>query len=254
MSNSTLSSPAIIFAKTVDIYVPSLKKILSFKNLTVKQYKTCLTMRFNIEEAADETTELFKFVVYLAEIVQENCLSSESSKVLLADLPAIILKLRAFSDDKLAINTPDQGILEIALESHIKLKTEQLPSFVPSQEIKNEVATVTLTAPTLEEYVMLAKAIEQLAGKNTEPGDVFLIDFVKFLSKISNKDKSVNIDFRSLPLADQLEIVYSLDFSLILNSKDFIKQHRAFFNHFLYFDKFQQPILLDLTPRLFTGL
>lgn len=264
MSNPISTSQTIISAKTVDIYIPSLKETLPFKNLTIKQYTTCITMRFNTDNSQEETPELFKFVVFLAQIAVDNCLSDKKDKLLLNDLPAIVLALRAFSENLLKIKTVKDDVRDINLAVHLESKKNKEAITPFKQEISTDLVNVVLTVPTLKEYIKLSEDLIIFTQKNIETGDVFLFDFLKFISTITSKDCSVKIDFRSLSLTEQLELVYSLDFSIILNSKEFIKTNRSVFNHYLYFDKDTvpvsdadtvfEPILLDLTPRLFTGI
>lgn len=219
--------------KVVDVYVPSLKRLVKFKHLTAGQQE-----RF-VQSLIDNAVVQSHFTSALIEVIKENCTEkSVINGLTVIDKHAIGLALRVASLGNILKTEIDNeaGIVYlIDLNenlNHVKeLNNEALESII----IDN--ITIDLQYPTINQEqnnnTFFKKDSNTSDGStdsirsvlsNAFIGDILM--FIKTLTILKDDGESLVVEFSQIALQDKLEIIRKLPndiFEKILNPMSTVK-------------------------------
>jgi len=215
-------------ASGVNVYIPSLKKAVRFKNLNLKQQKDLL------KSSIDDTLTRLSFTTKFFSIIKENAIDYiDASKLLIIDRLSIAIALRSagLSSVYNSINLNDliTQIQSTAIDSTI------LKSTTDTQGL-----TVNLEAPTLgtDNDINLATIakLKNVSDRDvkTQIGELFVHEIVKFIHSVTFKtdDGEQNVVFANLSTDNKIAITEKLPSTATNKILDFIKTYRVFENKF----------------------
>lgn len=213
----------------IDIYLPTLKRTVKFKNLTLKQQKHLL------RSAIDESLTKLSFNTNIYNIIKENNTESIDVNTLTTiDRTVIALTLRSTGIDKIYNN----GERDINLEDVI--------SNVPNIELTNlehtftnDSITISLTAPQLRtDFELSNYSLTKLKQQSTDLksiiGELFIYELLKFIKTVTIKsgETDTEVIFSSIRIEDRISIVEKFSSNITNIILDFIKAYRILENKF----------------------
>jgi hypothetical protein len=215
---------------TIDVFVPSLKKEVKFRNLNLKQQKNLL------KTSIDETLTKLSFIINFYSIIQENIDSSVNvSDLYTFDRTAIAIALRAKClDSNYKYDDNSYNLID---------KVSQIPSLeikIPlEKKIEYQNITVELQAPKLgldkavSSYSLESLKLLQDKDFKNVIGELFIHEIIKFIKCVSiNGDKPFTADFNNSNVAELIPIVERLPASVTNNILEYVKSYRETENQF----------------------
>lgn len=206
----------------IDVWIPSLHKFISFKEIDAKQQKNLLSA------AIDNSIYNSDFVKTFYEIIKDNILVEDKSIVdrfTTSDKSAIAITLRSQISDDLTVKFSDEISEKISLKEIInKFVTYNSPDS-ETLTIKNADITIsaTISIPTikdeLEHEENFSKNYKGVEGiKNNKDlqsivSEAFISELTKFIEYI--KINESHIDFNDLSFNQKVKIVEKLPSGII---------------------------------------
>lgn len=207
----------------VTVYVPSAKKSMSFKPLSVKQQKDL------IKSGLDGTLSGISISNIINQIIIDN--SVEKHNFLVTDKYPVIIALRrqSFGNTFNLKQENEEIILDLDLILTKKLTFSQQESTVIG--LNGTDLKTTLEVVSLEEDIKINSVQLEKTRKNKDEelsdtvGSLFIYEIVKFISKIEIDEENV-VDMVKLPIKDRLTIIENLPATLNNIILDYIQQFR----------------------------
>lgn len=223
----------------VEIFVPSAKSCLKFKQLSVKQQKDL------IKTALDGALSGLTLNNAINHIVLNNSVNKHT--FLVTDKLPITIALRAAAMGNTYTN--EDGVdLNLTSLLETKLEFQQNSSTIINHE---DVIKVTVAVPTLEEDTKINESHHtDLKKKETEVGDMigsfYVYEIAKFIKNIDIADDV--IDFSKIKLSDRVQIVENLPAKLNSQIIEYIQHFRQAETEYLTIDNTQ----ISVDARLFS--
>lgn len=267
----------------VNAYIPTLKRPLKFKPLSVNQMKKFIEIQ--VKAAKDEVGILssLEMVRELNELLIENCVDKDSStllqKLTIIDRDSIIAQLRADNNPVIEVHTDNTNS-----DKTESVSIDHIPESVKSQKItdniKNREATfkfksgkikLKLKLPTLyhDTHVntyfkaqvspYLRKGTDKVQ-KNIDKilSQTYFIELCKYIERLEvekgNNTTVLTFDDTST-LTEQLEFLEELPSNLVSEINKFVRTVKDFRDSILYYvdsDGKQHPLVVD--ANLFTTI
>lgn len=205
----------------ISVYVPSAKKVLQFKPLSVKQQKDL------IKSGLDGALAGITISNIIGEIILDNAV--EKHDFLVTDKLPILLALRtqAFGDTFVLRE-------EIETEFNLNdiLKNELNYSFDTQVEVKlanSDVVAYVDVIKIQDDIKINQYQLEKLRKTKDEAisetvGSMFIYEIIKFVTKILIG--SDELDLTSLPIKDRLTVIESVPVTLNNSILEYIQQFR----------------------------
>lgn len=251
-----------------EVYVPSLKKNVMFRQLNTSQQKRL------IKAIIDSPAYNTEFIFTLKKIIEENCAEKvDINEFTILDKMIIAIKMRANSIDnmlELTFELPKEKdqkestkiVRTINLNDLVELKLQTIAIEPITIVDENAIYTLNCSLPTIyDEYKLedeLRKSVTSIEIKNenelrTTIGEVFTNELVKYIKKITlkNDDKVIEIDLKSVDFGDRLQIIEKLPSHVTKKVIDYISTVQKEFDKILLFkDKingkdFEQRLKID---------
>jgi hypothetical protein len=206
----------------VSIHVPSAKKEMKFKPLSVKQQKDL------IKSGLDGSLAGITLSNIIGEIIIDN--SVEKYDFLVTDKLPILLALRKQSFGKIFILKEDEKETEFNLNDILKKSLNY--SFDTQVEIKlaNTDVVAHVDVIKIQDDIKINQYQLDKLRKNKEEaisetvGSMFIYEIVKFVTKILIGNEE--LDLTTLPIKDRLTIIESVPVTLNNSILEYIQQFR----------------------------
>lgn len=224
---------------TVSVYVPSLKKAVKFKAITVKQQKEI------IKSAADPTLMNLSFNVIVNDIIKTNCLE-QGLDFKLHDKPSILIALRAHTVSKTYKIDTDDGEVEVDLVKHLRsVKGETVPKEHTKFELSVDNITLECSPPSLTVDTTVSRdALRGLTNKGVDidditqfkiietVGEMYTYELIKYIDNISilpeGEDVPEVIEFTDINTIQKLNIIEALPMTLCTQFIEHISEYKKF--------------------------
>lgn len=206
--------------KAIDVYIPSLKKDIKFKNINTGQQKRL------IKTVIDNPIFQTRLVYAVYEIVSENCLDSNAlSSLTYLDSIAAVIQLRV-------VNHGNKYNALIGGESYVMdlstiTESSKTLVFLAAEDYTESVYTVNVGLPTVIEQYQNEKQIRgKTLGTHTEEvnaveavGDAFIGEISKFIKEITVEveGKATPLNYKTLSYAQRYQVLEKLPISLVKN-------------------------------------
>lgn len=247
---------------TISVYVPSVKKTVKFKAITVKQQKDI------IKSASDPTLMNLAFNVTVNNIIKDNCIDSGVNFKLHDKVP-ILLALRAHTISKDYTFSDDEGESKVDLLSHLKsLKSVGIDKETLSFTLSVDNITIECTAPSLDiDTAVNRDALRALGNKGVDVdeitqfklietvGDMYTYELIKYIDNVSITPADAEapdvIDFADVNTIQKLNILEALPMSLSRQFVDHVGEYKKFENRALTPDENNESAIITLDPSFF---
>ena len=226
-------------ANLVSVYVPSAKKEMKFRPLSIKQQKDL------IKSGLDGNLSGITLSNVINQIILDN--SIEKHKYLVTDRFPVILSLRiqAFGSD--FVMTENEKTVKFNLKDIVsKQLTFSFPESVSlvleKTDLRAEVDVIALETDIKVNEFQLDKLKKNKENENIGDtiGSLFIYEIVKFVTKIIiGKDE---IDLTSAPIKDRLSVIESVPVTLNNKILDYIQKFRKEENEYITVDGNTLPV------------
>jgi hypothetical protein len=200
----------------LSVYIPSLKKNVKFKPLTLKQQKDILK-----SSVTNDLTSVINFNLAFNKIIKENSVEKNNYKTI-DRLPIIIALRNKFSDEPYEIDGKKIDLNQ--------LTNQKLDIYGDSEfKIEEDILTVYASIPTLDVDERFGQRLLENIEKNNDNklsnivGDMYLYEISKFINKINVSD--AEIELSTLNFTDTLELINKLPASIISKLNAFITKN-----------------------------
>jgi hypothetical protein len=222
---------------SVDIYIPSLKRIIKFKPLNLKQQKNLL------KSSVEDILTKLSFTTNFYSIVLENILETINiNDLYVFDRIAIAIALRNNSVDSNYIQNGNVYNLQTLINSYPSINIDQS---ILSGKIEIQNLTVELQAPSIGvdrdiSSVILnkMKSSGSTSDVRTLIGELFINEIIKFIKTVTFKTETGDntLIFNDIKLDERLTITEKLSTAVTNQILDFIKKYRDFENQYSKID------------------
>ncbi len=213
----------------IDVFIPTLKRTVKFKNLTLKQQKNLL------KSAIDESLTKLSFNANIYNIIKENSTESIDINTLTTiDRVVIALTLRSTGIDK-SYNNGERDInLEEVIANAPSIELTNLEHTFTSDNI-----TISLVSPQLKTDFELSnyslnKLKQQGADLKSVIGELFIYELLKFIKSVTikNGEEVTEVIFSTIRIEDRIAIAEKFSSNITNIILDFIKAYRILENKF----------------------
>jgi hypothetical protein len=227
--------------KEFKVFLPSIKKEVTAKQINLKQQKDI------ISTAVNGVLGALQFSKAVNELIIENV---DSDNMFTFDRVPALLALRVESlGDKIKLESGDIVSLKDSLE-----RAKDVPSFNLVKEVRIDSIKVKLRIPSLqEENVILKRCIQEIDSLKSENlseamGLIYIFELLKTIKSVEVEEEVV--DFNELKVVDRVKIVEQLPLELYDDITSFLSPIVKFEENILTVNESIIPIdtsLLDAT-------
>jgi len=227
--------------KEFKVFLPSIKKEVTAKQINLKQQKDI------ISTAVNGVLGALQFSKAVNELIIENV---DSDNMFTFDRIPALLALRVESlGDKIKLENGDVVSLKDSLE-----RAKDVPSFNLVKEVKIDSIKVKLRIPSLqEENIILKRCIQEIDKLKSENlseamGLIYIFELIKTIKSVEVEEEVV--DFNELKVVDRVKIVEQLPLELYDDITSFLSPIVKFEENILTVNESIIPIdtsLLDAT-------
>jgi len=227
--------------KEFKVFLPSIKKEVTAKQINLKQQKDI------ISTAVNGVLGALQFSKAVNELIIENV---DSDNMFTFDRVPALLALRVESlGDKIKLENGDIVSLKDSLE-----RAKDIPSFNLVKEVRIDSIKVKLRIPSLqEENIILKRCIQEIDNLKSENlseamGLIYIFELLKTIKSVEVEEEVV--DFNELKVVDRVKIVEQLPLELYDDITSFLSPIVKFEENILTVNESIIPIdtsLLDAT-------
>jgi hypothetical protein len=219
------------------VYIPSLKKEISFKQLSTEQLKLIY------KTAIDPKLFSTEFTLTFNNIIKENCLdnTTDLNKLTIFDKFYIFLKTRiesltsdyivSITEEERQQNKLDISSLTISLNDYYNRLKNKNTTFNKKQ-INHESCKVVCEIPTIETENLLEQELLKNAITETTTeedlvnivSNVFINEIVKFITTITVNDTTINLNEQTI--SDRAKVVEQLPSVIIKEVLKYIEDFK----------------------------
>lgn len=242
--------------KTIEVYVPSLKKTAQFRPLNIKQQKDV------IKASLDKNIPGVSFNQILNSIILQNSVD-QTLIPLVSDRPSIAIALRKDifgSKIKNAIKSVDlvEESGEYEIDSIVNLN---LPlNFDSKKTITVGSLNVGIKIPTLAEDNKVNKEIQKNLSHLVEKentlkeviGELFVYEIAKFVDFIEIVGVE-RVNFNDLTVSTQIKLLENLTADVNKQIMDYIEEVRVFEKKYLSFNHNNTEYIINLDAAFFNN-
>lgn len=210
----------------LDIFVPSLGKTLKFKSITLVQQKALL------KSTIDESLTKLAFNLSISDIIKQNCLEEgvDTDNLFVFDRTAITVALRAKClDNRYTVNNNNID-LNIVTENYKNIPLGD----VNEKTLEHENFSLSVAPPKISDdrrvsQLSLKKVtVNQDTDLKSILGELFVLELVKFIKRVTLKETSTVVDFSQISAEDAVKLAEQLPSQLVTKLLDYIKLFRDF--------------------------
>lgn len=242
--------------KTIDVYLPSQKKLVKFKPLNIKQQKDV------IKASLDKNIPGVSFNQVLNNIILSNLLD-QSIQPLVADRPSIAIALRKDifgTKIKNAIKTSDLNDETGEFDIENIVNTNLPLDFVASKTLTVGTLSVGIKIPTLVDDNKVNKEIQKNLSHLVEKentlkeviGELFVYEIAKFVDFIEVVGVE-RVNFSDLTVLSQIKLLENLTADINKQIMDYIEEVRLFEKKYLSFTQNNTEYIINLDAAFFNN-
>jgi hypothetical protein len=237
-----------------EIYVPSLKRELSFRPLTVKQQKSLLSSGVDVE------VENLTFSNTINDIILENCLSNKD-KIKLTDRAMIVYQLRCNCVNETLKFYDDDVEYTINLLQHVDDAKGIEVSPPTTFSVESDDLKITGEVPDLKRDTMYNRQFTKTIKLNKNPqgiritdivGDIYIHEMVKYVTSITAGEQTLVID-SNIPADQAIQIFESLPMTISSKIANKIKECRELEILTMSSDTLPEDVQLPFDASIFTS-
>ena len=229
----------------ISIYIPSLKKEVEFKQLSVKQQKDLM------KSGLDGTMSGLTLSNTITDIIIDNAVDTKN--FLITDRMPIILALRKQSFGSVAVIKSEDSSKEYNLDTILSRKLEYTLPYQTTISSKDNLIEIELKVADLsddrkvnEYQLSLLKKKKDDIEISDAVGSMFVFEVCKFVSKLTiNGEES---DIKSFSVKDRGSIVENIAASVNSQILSYLQSFRQIENDYLTID----GEILPIDARLFS--
>jgi hypothetical protein len=218
---------------SVNVFVPSLKKNIRFKNLNLKQQKELL------KSAIDDNITKLAFTTKFYDIIKENSIDPiDINSLYIFDRTAIAIALRSSGIDSLyTANDIKINLNDLILQN----QTLDIETFIKPLTFELENLTITLEVPRLFTDRIINNAtinkLRALSDKDVKTliGELFVYEIIKFVYSITFRldNSATTTVLADLSIEDRVSVVEKLPAPIINKILSYIREYRFLENQFV---------------------
>lgn len=237
-----------------EIYVPSLKRELSFRPLTVKQQKSLLSSGVDVE------VENLTFSNTINDIILENCLSNKND-IKLTDRAMIVYQLRCNYVNETLNFYDDDVEYTINLLKHVDSVKNIEVSPPVTFEVETNDLKITGEVPDLKRDTVYNRQFTKTIKLNKNPqgiritdivGDIYIHEMVKYVTSITAGGQTLAID-SNIPAEQAIQIFESLPMTISSMIASKIKECRELEILTMSSDELPEDVQLPFDASIFTS-
>lgn len=222
---------------TFNLYIPSLQKEVSFKQLTTEQLKRIL------KTVVDSPVYNTEFIKTFNNVIKENCLNADvkTENFTIYDKTLLLFKTKiesispefniTFTDEEIRDNNLAEKTLTINIANHLNNFLEKNVTFEPLV-IEFNSSTVTCNLPTLytenklenELHKNVKIEVNTPEELRTIVGETFINEVTKFITNININGSE--IDLMKLTFKNRISVVENLPTQIINKVIKYIETYR----------------------------
>jgi hypothetical protein len=231
-------------ANLVSVYVPSAKKELSFRPLSVKQQKDL------IKSGLDGIISGITISNVINDIILEN--SVEKHEFVITDKFPVILSLRRQSFGNIFVIKEEDKEVTYDLDEILKkkLKFTYDDKIIIKMEGTDIMAYLDLVSLSDDIKINIAQIEKYKKSKDEQlsetVGSLFIYEIVKFVTKIQIKDEE--LDLTTLSIKDRINVIESIPATLNNRILEYIQKFRTEETYYVT----TSSGVLPIDSRLFT--
>jgi hypothetical protein len=211
----------------ITVYVPSLKREVKFKNLTLLQQKGLL------KSSIEESLTKLSFIVSICDILKQNNLdtSIDIDTLFVFDRIALSVTLRSKCLDN-NYTTGENGKIDlnVVVENYKNIPLIDLND----KNLEHENFSITVTPPrVLSDKKISEFSIKKIAASSDKDlksilSELFVYELVKFIKTFTIKDVNTTIDFTQITAEERVKLAEQLPSQLVTKLLEYIKTYRDF--------------------------
>tara|TARA_R100000808_G_C2155553_1_gene168638 strand:- start:34577 stop:35440 length:864 start_codon:yes stop_codon:yes gene_type:complete len=263
----------------VEAWCPTLGKTIKFRPLDVSQMKGIMELQIGAQKDVYGVSAGLQVVNNFNQIIANNCTEDDAKlgyTLTTLDRDAIMLQLRAYSNDTIDIIDDDKTVVVELGKIVDKLKKTRiddgLMTYSKTYEYKSGNIDVNLGIPSIETDYALNTYFQNVYKDNFETKDaekvvqdiekvvseVFFVEICKYIKSIviNKGDKSTTLNFTDVSLLDDnIAILQKLPSGVISGVSNYINKLKKFRDGPLtYKDASGKNAILAVDANLFIGL
>jgi len=211
----------------ISVYIPSLKRDVKFKNLTLLQQKGLL--RSSIEESLTKLS----FIVSICDILKQNNLDAaiDIDTLFVFDRIALAIALRSKCLDNNYTTGENSKIdLNVVVENYKNIPLIDLND----SSLEHENFSITVTPPRIINDKKISEfSIKKMAASSDKDlksilSELFVYELVKFIKTLTIKDTNTTIDLTQITAEERVKLAEQLPSQLVIKLLEYIKTYREF--------------------------
>jgi len=219
--------------KNSNIFIPSLKKNVDFKGITLKQQKEIID-----SVLSGDSVEILNFFDVCFNILKENIQGNSIEQINIVDRPNLLLNLRFNIDSKY------EGInIEELIETNKKIKLPELQTTIETDDF-----IFTVESPNIKKDANVNNYIvKTFLDREKILGNLYAGELIKFITTVKFKESENVINFDDQSNKNKFTIIQSIDTKHFKEIFAFINSIRDIETEFLTVQDKQ----IDITPDFF---
>ena len=242
----------------VNIWIPSLGKYLTFKEIDAKQQKNILSA------AIDNAVYNSDFVKVFYNILKENLLNEDSSIVdnlTITDKSFIAITLRKQISSEISISFSEDVSEKVSLDDIISKFGSYVPPNPESLEIKNNGVSISavISIPSIKDELLYEEDFQKTYKKVDDikttkdvqslVSEAFIGETSKYISKVSVN--GAEFDFKDLTFVQRIKVVEKLPSGLIQKILGTISEWKKNVDSFLTVNSGEKSKVISIDSVLF---
>lgn len=219
--------------KNSNIFIPSLKKNVDFKGVTLKQQKEIID-----SVISDDSVEILNFFDVCFNIVSQNIQGTNIEQINIVDRPNLLLNLRYSIDSKY-----EEIDIEKLIETNKKIKLPELKTTIETDDF-----IFTVESPDIKKDANVnTYIVKTFLNREKILGNLYAGELIKFITSLKFKNNDKVIDFKDQSNKNKFAIIQSIDTKHFKEIFAFINTIREIETKFLTVEDTQ----IDITPEFF---
>jgi len=209
----------------IDVFVPSLRKEIKFKNITLVQQKNLL------KTSMEESLTKLSFIVGMNDILKANNLDAtvDIDSLFVFDRIAMTVALRAKCLENRYVSSNNVNVdLNVVIENYKNILLPDLNDKVIEHENFSVVASLPRIGndKKISEYSIKKISVSSESDLKTVLSELFVYELAKFIKTLTLKDTNTTVDFTQITAEECIKLAEQLPAQLVTKLLEYIKSYR----------------------------